>query len=117
MTNNGWEMATSDDRGYLKIWDLRTYRELHSFRTTTMVSNLSYSQKGLLAMSVGKKALIMNLKDSFKPCANQNGIKSLSHWDKHLYLQHPTPRKQITSLKFCPYEDVLGICALNIFLL
>ena len=101
-------MATSDDRGFLKIWDLRTYRELHSFKLNAMISNLSFSQKKLLAMSVGRTTLIMDMKPSFKPC-DRSGTQEMSKFMQHLYLKHPTPRKQVTSLKFCPYEDVLGI--------
>lgn len=102
-------MATSDELGYLKIWDLRTYKQLHSFKTTTRIRNLTYSQKGLLAMSVGRSTLIMNLSESFKPCSKKGQNEIWNDIDKHLYLRHTTPRKEISSLSFCPYEDVLGI--------
>lgn len=43
-------MATSGVDAKLKIWDLRTFRPLNEFRTSSMgAGNLAFSQKNLLA--------------------------------------------------------------------
>ena len=52
VTHNGFEMATSDDRGVLKIWDLRTYREMCYYRSNSMVSNLAFSQRVCVLVTV-----------------------------------------------------------------
>lgn len=49
----GWYMATSAVDSTLKIWDLRTYNCLQSYKIGCGASNLSFSQKGLLAASLG----------------------------------------------------------------
>eukprot|EP00483_Globobulimina_turgida_P002743 UN02748 len=107
-------MATSDDNGYLKIWDLRTFKELHQYKSNSMISCLDYSQKGLLAFSTGRTAVIWNLRNNFKPC-HYDGSNELLRRHKKTYLQHSLDRRLITSLKFCPYQDVLGIGNTNGF--
>eukprot|EP01084_Bolivina_argentea_P228942 386545_1 len=108
VNHTGYEMATSDDNGFLKIWDLRMFKELSAYRykSNSMISCLDYSQKGLLSFSTGRTAVIWNLKQSFKPASSG---KELLKRHKNLYLQHSLDRRLITSLKFCPYQDVLGI--------
>ena len=108
ISQNGYQLTTSDDRGYLKIFDLRTFKELYLYKSNSMISNITYSQKGLLAFSTGKTAVIWNLKNGFTPC-HINGNNELLTRHKNLYLQHSMDRRLITSLQFCPYEDVLGI--------
>ena len=46
-------MATSGVDRKLKIWDLRTYKELHCFKMAAGPGQLSFSQRGLLAGSMG----------------------------------------------------------------
>merc|ERR1719474_2500392 len=106
--HSGRKMATSDDRGCLKIWDLRTWRELRRYRSNSAVSNLDFSQKGMFAFSTGKTAVIWNLRNGFRPC-RPGGGRELRRRHHELYLQHSMDRRVVRSLKFCPYEDVLGI--------
>ena len=49
----GWYMATTGADSSLKIWDLRTYNCLQSYRMGCGPSNATFSQKGLLAVSLG----------------------------------------------------------------
>jgi len=109
VSHSGYEMATSDDRGYLKFWDLRKFDQmLFDYKHNSMISELTYSQTGLFAFSTGKMVRIWNLKRGFKPC-DVAGADEISQRHQHLYLQHFLPRRLASSLKFCPYEDVLGI--------
>lgn len=49
----GWYMATTGADSSVKIWDLRTYNCLQSYRMGCGPSNASFSQRGLLAVSLG----------------------------------------------------------------
>ena len=42
-------MATSGVDGKVRVWDVRTNRSLHSYRTAQPARSLSISQRGLLA--------------------------------------------------------------------
>ena len=46
-------MATSGIDRTLKIWDLRTYKLMHSYRVASGANTLAFSQKGLLAAGMG----------------------------------------------------------------
>ena len=46
-------MATSGVDRKLKVWDLRMYKELHSYKVSAGAGHLSFSQRGLLAASMG----------------------------------------------------------------
>lgn len=46
-------MATSGLDGKMRIWDVRTYKELHTYYTPTPASCLAISQRGLLAVGHG----------------------------------------------------------------
>lgn len=51
--HTGMFMATSAADSSLKIWDLRTYNCLQSYKIGCGASNVAFSQKGLLAISLG----------------------------------------------------------------
>ena len=46
-------MATSSIDRTLKIWDLRTYKTLQSYKLGACASQLAFSHTGLLAAGVG----------------------------------------------------------------
>ncbi len=46
-------MATSGVDRKLKIWDLRTYKELRCYKLGAGPGHLSFSQRGLLAAGIG----------------------------------------------------------------
>jgi U3 small nucleolar RNA-associated protein 7 len=46
-------MATSALDTQLKIWDIRTYKQLQAYRTVRPASSLAISQRGLLAAGCG----------------------------------------------------------------
>jgi U3 small nucleolar RNA-associated protein 7 len=50
---SGIYMATSSTDSSLKIWDLRTYNCLQSYKLGCGASNVTFSQRGLLAVSLG----------------------------------------------------------------
>lgn len=92
--NSGKYMATAGLDGQLKLWDIRTYKELNAYFTTSPASSLKFSAKGLLAVGSGPRLTIW--KDSYK-------MKQTEPYMTHLF-----PGSSIQDLEFCPYEDILG---------
>ncbi|KAJ3309827.1 Small subunit (SSU) processome component [Boothiomyces sp. JEL0838] len=92
--NSGKYMATAGLDGQLKLWDIRTYKELNAYFTTSPASSLKFSAKGLLAVGSGSRLTIW--KDSYK-------MKQTEPYMTHLF-----PGSSIQDLEFCPYEDILG---------
>jgi U3 small nucleolar RNA-associated protein 7 len=98
----GRYMATAGLDGYMKVWDLRKYTCLHAFQPSHPVTSLDISQRGLIAMSVGREVQV--LKGAFTSPVDVT------------YLQHEvrpqgTLRSTVSigSVAFRPFEDVLGI--------
>lgn len=69
----GSYMATSGADSLVKIWDLRTYKCLHSFRADKPAVSLDISDTGLLAMGMGRQVHI--LKDCFARPAGSTYMK------------------------------------------
>merc|ERR1711871_491601 len=53
-------VSASADR---KVWDLRTYKRLHTYTTARPVSSIDVSQRGILGIGVGPAVLLW--KDAF----------------------------------------------------
>lgn len=95
----GTYMATSCPDRSLKFWDIRQLAgPVHNLVLRHPAQYLSYSQRGLLAAAMG------NVVEVYKESVNE--IKP--------YLRHKTSWN-ITSMQFCPYEDVLGIATAKNF--
>jgi len=88
-------MVTSGLDGQVKIWDVRTYKNLHSYFTVRPSKSIDISDMGLLALGYGPHVQIW--KDAFRTK------------QKSPYMVEQFPGKEIRSVKFCPFEDVLGI--------
>ncbi|XP_064458365.1 WD repeat-containing protein 46-like [Ornithodoros turicata] len=93
--DTGMYLATAATDRTLKIWDLRTYKCLKSYKLKTAGGHLSFSQRHLLAVSLGSFAEV------YKDCCRSATVESP-------YLRHKAAGT-INALEFCPYEDVLGI--------
>lgn len=91
----GKYLATAGLDGQLKIWDIRTYKELDSYYTPTPASYISYSQTGLLSSASNGRVVIW---------------KDLHlHKQKEPYMTSLIEKTKIKQLQFCPFEDVLGV--------
>lgn len=90
----GTYMATIATDSSVKIWDVRNYKCLQCYRIPSCANHVSFSQRNLLAVAMG------NMLQIYKDCC----IQSVST----PYLSHAVG-KPIAGIKFCPYEDVLGI--------
>ncbi len=90
----GWYMATAGMDARLKIWDVRTYKPLHSYFTGRPASCVEISQRGLLALGRGREVEVW--KDA------------LSEKQRAPYMTHRVSG-EVSSLRFCPFEDCLGV--------
>jgi U3 small nucleolar RNA-associated protein 7 len=91
----GHYMSTSGLDGQLKVWDIRTYKELDSYYTPTPPSCITYSQKGLLGVASNGRVTV------WKDLNKQK--------QKEPYMTELLPSCTIENLKFCPFEDILGV--------
>lgn len=91
----GRYMATGGMDGQVKIWDLRTYKMLHRYQFVTPPVSLDVSQRGLLAVGFGCHVNVWKDAMSSKAAAP--------------YLRHDVPGSVLDTLRFRPYEDVLGL--------
>ncbi|CAB3980828.1 probable U3 small nucleolar RNA-associated 7 [Paramuricea clavata] len=91
----GWYMATSALDTQLKIWDIRTYKQLQAYRTVRPASSLAISQRGLLAAGCGPHVQVW--KDAFR-------TKQTAPYMNNLF-----PGCAVRDVEFCPFEDVLGV--------
>lgn len=90
----GHLMATAGMERKIKLWDLRTYKELHTYHERA--KTLQFSQKGLLAIGKGSEVLI------WKDTSGDQDYKQ--------YMRHQMAKGfQVGVAEFQPYEDVLGI--------
>jgi U3 small nucleolar RNA-associated protein 7 len=91
---SGRHMVTSGMDGLLKVWDMRNYKEMHSYYTPRPASSVDISQKGMLAASFNSTVNIW--KDIRKEQTDGS------------YMSHLSPANQIHQVKFVPFEDILS---------
>ena len=92
--NNGWYMCTTGMEAVIKVWDVRTYKFLHSYPTRKPATAIDISQRGLLAVGKGKCVEIWQ-----DALSTKQSIPYMSH----------LVSGDISDLQFCPFEDCLGI--------
>eukprot|EP00698_Gefionella_okellyi_P015125 TRINITY_DN4248_c0_g1_i1.p1 TRINITY_DN4248_c0_g1~~TRINITY_DN4248_c0_g1_i1.p1 ORF type:complete len:514 (-),score=111.68 TRINITY_DN4248_c0_g1_i1:6-1316(-) len=88
-------MVTAGLDSTVRVWDLRTYKEMDTYGTDTTVTSLSASQRGLVAMGMGARAVIW--KDLFQ------GRQQAP------YMTHRIRDSVTQDVQFVPYDDILGI--------
>ncbi|XP_078267975.1 WD repeat-containing protein 46-like [Rhinoraja longicauda] len=91
---SGLYMATSGLDHKLNIFDVRTYKPLHSYLLPAGAAHLTFNQRDLLGVACGNTVHVY--KD----------VRSATV--RSPYLTHAV-RQAVHGLQFCPYEDVLGV--------
>lgn len=94
----GNHMVTTGADGAWKVWDLRNYQSLHGFRTFGHVAaDVDISMSGLVTLGYGSHLEIWKdvLSGGDKP--------------RRPYLTEDYSGRTVTSTRFRPYEDVLGV--------
>eukprot|EP00475_Leptophrys_vorax_P029077 TRINITY_DN4244_c0_g1_i1.p1 TRINITY_DN4244_c0_g1~~TRINITY_DN4244_c0_g1_i1.p1 ORF type:complete len:497 (+),score=128.87 TRINITY_DN4244_c0_g1_i1:39-1493(+) len=95
------QMITTGTDNLIKFWDLRTFKELCTKRTRSPVNSIDVSMTGVLALGRGSCVDVFKVSD-FAPSAED--LRLPRPFERSVY-EHDA----VSSLKFCPYEDVLGI--------
>ncbi|XP_015746174.1 WD repeat-containing protein 46 [Python bivittatus] len=91
---SGSYMATSGLDHKLHVYDLRAYRRLHSLLLPCGAGLLDFSQRGLLGAACQE---VVQVYKDVSVCPSQKP-----------YVCHALPSPS-HSLRFCPFEDVLGV--------
>lgn len=95
LDEQGRHMATTGVDGLVRVWDLRTYRALHTYSLPSPACCLEVSQRGLLAVGRGRTIEVWR--------------EALSDQPREPYMRHVLGGVGgLVSLRFCPWEDVLA---------
>ena len=92
--NEGRHMVTAGVDRTVRVWDIRNYKCLQSYKLRAVPGHLDVSQRNLLAVSVGN--VIEVYKDCFRTPVDTP------------YMRHRL-NANISDVEFCNFEDVLGI--------
>uniref|UniRef100_A0A182QCB0 BING4 C-terminal domain-containing protein n=1 Tax=Anopheles farauti TaxID=69004 RepID=A0A182QCB0_9DIPT len=94
----GHHMATAGLDRKIKIWDIRQLEgPLETYHTNSAAAEIELSQRGLLALSMGNVCEVY-----------RRGNNQVSEDKMKPYIRHRT-NGAISSVRFCPYEDILGV--------
>merc|ERR1711871_25283 len=117
VNKEGISMVTSGLDGLMKVWDLRMYRELYTYKLEDPALSLDLSDTSLLALGMGRSVEV--LKDVFNNPPNLNYLQHRLNLGDNLNLTQKrkkyslknsgTSKMSVCSVKFRPFEDVLSI--------
>ncbi|CAM9797492.1 unnamed protein product [Ascophyllum nodosum] len=92
---SGRYMVTSAMDKQTRVWDLRTYREVHAYLTKMPPTDMDISQTGLLSLGFG--------------CHVQVWKDAIAVKAKAPYMEHDLPSRILHRTRFRPLQDVLGL--------
>jgi U3 small nucleolar RNA-associated protein 7 len=96
----GRYMVTASQDRKMAVWDIRMFKEVHSYFTRNPASSVAISDKNLTA--VGDRTTTLVWKDLFvKHKDDQEKVKDP-------YMRFGGEGQTIERLRWCPFEDVLG---------
>ena len=96
VTRDGNYLATVGADSKFNVWDLRTYKQVHSYFCPLPAHRLAVSQKGVL--SLGCRDQVITWRDW------------MNEKQKAPYLKQETlERRKITDIEYVPYEDSLAV--------
>ncbi|SCV70400.1 BQ2448_1794 [Microbotryum intermedium] len=96
----GYRMVTCGVDGSVKLWDTRKWAVLNEYQFKKTPTSVDFSQKGLLGLGWGNHISVF--KDLQKPDQNPR-------MPPPPYLTHTFPGVAVNDVRFCPFEDVLGV--------
>ena len=85
----------------MAVWDIRMFKEVNSYNTHQPATSVSVSDKGLTAVGWGTTTTIWQGLFN-KAAAHQEKVKSP-------YMQWGGEGKRIERVRWCPFEDILGV--------
>ncbi|EGN97133.1 hypothetical protein SERLA73DRAFT_92118 [Serpula lacrymans var. lacrymans S7.3] len=101
-STGGRYMASAGADGSVKVWDCRNWKgSVREWSARGGKAQLEWSAKGCLAVATGGTV----------NAYNSPAIKSTfaAHVPPPLFLTHPIPHRPLTSVRFCPFTDVLTV--------
>ena len=96
----GHRMVTTGLDGTVKLWDTRKWAVLNEYHFKKTPQSAAFSQKGLLGLGWGNHISVFN--DLQKPGQNPRVPPPP-------YMTHTFPGTAVHEIKFCPFDDVLGV--------
>ncbi|TCD66894.1 Small subunit (SSU) processome component [Steccherinum ochraceum] len=101
-STGGRYMATSGQDGAVKVWDCRNWKgAVRTWNTRGGAAELEWSQRGALVVGTGGSVNVY-----VKPAIQTPFAGTVS---PPLYMTHPIPHRPISSVRFCPFQDILTI--------
>ncbi|KAG1869040.1 BING4CT-domain-containing protein [Suillus subalutaceus] len=101
-SSGGRYMATSGQDGVVKVWDCRNWKgTVREWTTRGGSPELEWSARGALGVAVGGSVNVYTKPSIQTPHAAKA--------PPPLYLTHPIPHRPLTSVRFCPFQDILTI--------
>ncbi|KAI2632368.1 BING4CT-domain-containing protein [Hypoxylon sp. NC1633] len=97
----GRYMVSAGQDCKMAVWDIRMFKEVNSYFTRQPASSIAISDRGLTAVGWGTKTTIWKGLYS-KHVAEQEKVKSP-------YMSWGGEGKRIERVRWCPFEDVLGL--------
>ena len=94
---SGRFLVTAGADSQVKVWDLRFFKELHAYFSATPAVALDVSQRGMVALAYGSHVQV------WRDCL---AAKAAAPYLNHLVGGGACP---VSSLRFCPYDDVLAV--------
>ncbi|RKP12525.1 NUC141 domain-containing protein, partial [Piptocephalis cylindrospora] len=96
----GRHMVTAGLDGQMRVWDIRNFRSLHDYYTPKPAKSLDISQNGLLSVGYGSTVTVW-----------KEGLerKQTSPYMSHTLKGASGGSVRAQDVRFCPYEDVLGV--------
>ncbi|GAA6063775.1 hypothetical protein JCM10212_005564 [Sporobolomyces blumeae] len=96
----GYRMVTTGIDGSVKIWDTRKWQVLNEYHLKKTPKSSGWSQKGLLGIGWGNHISVFN--DLTRPSQSPRAPPPP-------YLTHTFPSTPVHSLRFTPFDDLLGV--------
>ncbi|KAI9934965.1 Small subunit (SSU) processome component [Aspergillus wentii] len=97
----GRYMVSTGQDQKMNVWDIRMFREVHSYSCYQPGSSVSISDRGLTAVGWGTQVSVWRgLFDA--AVADQGKVQSP-------YMSWGGDGQRIENMKWCPYEDLLGV--------
>ncbi|KAI0646037.1 BING4CT-domain-containing protein [Trametes meyenii] len=101
-STGGRYMASTGQDGTVKVWDCRNWKgAVRTWNARGGSAVLEWSQKGALAVGTGGSVNVYT-----KPAIQTPFAATVP---PPLYLTHAVPHRPLTSVRFCPFQDILSI--------
>ncbi|KAL4870134.1 hypothetical protein BDV12DRAFT_66402 [Aspergillus spectabilis] len=101
MDRQGRYMVSTGQDLKMSVWDIRMYREVHSYSCHQPGASVSISDRGLTAVGWGTQVSVWRgLFDA--AAADTTKVQSP-------YMSWGGDGQRIENLRWCPYEDILGV--------